>query len=300
MKRAIFFIAIITVLIAGVTLTGCRRVLITGEDGQLTTKEYSFTGFTVVDVGSAFKVTITPSEAYRVKITAGETIFKNIRVVQAGNTLRIGTEGFYFPLGERTLLAEITMPELLGLDLSGASKGTARGFKTSRDFKADISGASTLDAEMETGRFDMEVSGASEIVARVKSASAAIEQSGASTLNLDMETGSFVHELSGASEASGTLKASNIAIDVTGASEVRLTGSVGNLVLTGSGASEINLAGFNIKDADINLSGATHAAIDITGKLNVTLSGASELKYGGNPTLGERIDISGGSKLEKR
>src|SRR4030067_2486229 len=114
MKKTIFIIALVPVLITSIALTGCKRVLITTESGTLTTKEYNFTDFTVVDVGSAFKVAITPSETYSVKITAGENVFKNIRVVQTDDILKINTEGFYFPFGERTLAAEITMAELLG------------------------------------------------------------------------------------------------------------------------------------------------------------------------------------------
>jgi hypothetical protein len=202
--------------------------------------------------------------------------------------------------GARTLEARITMPDLTGLEISGATKGTVRGFKSGNDLNARISGASTLDLDVETGNFISKISGSSKVTARIKSTSTDIEISGASKLTLDMDTGNFVYESSGASDASGGLKAASTTIHLTGASEMQFTGSGGDLKLIGSGASEATLRGFNIEDADIHLSGATHADVDINGRLSVSLSGGSELRYGGNPILGDKMDITGGSRLEHR
>lgn len=300
MKRTIFAAAIIVILIAGILLTGCDRVLIAVGSGPLTTKEYSFSDFNAVDVGSAFKVDVIPSDNFSVKVTAAENLFKNIKVVKTGSTLKIYIEEWHLLIGDETLEARITMPGLQGLNLSGAASGTAKGFKSGNDFCAQISGASTLDIDMETGNFTGEISGASKVTAKLKSTGADIRQSGAGKLKMDMETGSFVYEISGASEATGSLKAASTAIDITGASKIQLSGSGGNLQLTGSGASGAALNGFKIQDADIALSGASQAELDIDGRLNVSLSGASELTYGGNPTLGDIFDVTGGSKLEHR
>jgi hypothetical protein len=52
-------------------------------------------------------------------------------------------------------------------------------------------------------------------------------------------------------------------------------------------------------DANIELSGASHASLEINGKLDVSLSGASSLGYGGNPTLG-RLDVTGASSIKQK
>jgi hypothetical protein len=54
-----------------------------------------------------------------------------------------------------------------------------------------------------------------------------------------------------------------------------------------------------VNDADINLSGASHTSLDINGRLDVTLSGTSSVRYGGDPKLGE-FNITGGSSLTRR
>jgi len=47
------------------------------------------------------------------------------------------------------------------------------------------------------------------------------------------------------------------------------------------------------------LSGASNASIQVNGKLDLELSGASRLTLGGNPTMG-KVQISGASSLSRR
>jgi hypothetical protein len=300
MKTRSFISAIISVVVASMLLTGCNWILTTKEAGPLATKEYDLTDFNVVEVADAFKVDISPSDTFSVEITANENVMRYVRVTRNGSTLKIGLEGLHVSFGSRTIEARITMPELTALSLSGASKGTVRGFSSANELSTRISGASTLDLDMETGSLIGEVSGASKVIARIKSTRAEIELSGASTITMDIETGVFVYEASGASSASGSLRSDSVTMHLTGASEVHLTGSAGNLKLSGSGASEAALQGLKVEDADVDLSGAARADLDIDGRLSVSLSGGSKLIYGGNPTMGAKMDISGGSRLEPR
>ena len=63
-----------------------------------------------------------------------------------------------------------------------------------------------------------------------------------------------------------------------------------------SGASKVRLFDFTVSNANINLSGASNASINDAGRLDAILSGASELNYPGNLTLG-RMQTSGGSGI---
>ena len=116
---------------------------------------------------------------------------------------------------------------------------------------------------------------------------------------MDVETGAFVCDLSGASEVTGTLKSASADIVLSGASQIRLTGSGGNVRIELSGASQADLEEFAVNDADINFTGASDGSLEINGRLDVSLSGASELQYSGNPILGD-MDITGGSSLKRR
>jgi hypothetical protein len=301
MKKYSLTLAVISMVVAcSMLLTGCGWLVTVKDTGPLTTRDFEFTDFSSIEVGSAFRVDISPSDDHSVRITANESLFKDIRVVQEDNTLKIGLAWPGISFGNRTLKASITLPELAGLKLSGASKGTVRGFASAKNLGVRISGASSLDLDVETGDFVSEISGSSEMTARVKSSRTDITLSGGSSATLDIAAGDFVYESSGASEGSGSIVTTGTTIRLTGACEIRLTGTGGNLFLTGSGASNCKLAGLNINNADISLSGASYADVDVDGRLNISLSGASELRYEGNPVFGERMDISGGSTLEPR
>jgi len=300
MKKISFVSVALSAAITGASLSACGSLLRTENAGALTTKQYDFAGFNSVEIGSAFTVDISQADNYSVEITSTENVIKYIRVVKEGNTLKIGLQGLHFFSGNSVLEAGITMPELVGLDMSGATKGTVEGFRSVQDLKARVSGASSLDLDSESGSFTCDISGSSAVSAQVKSTTAAITQSGASSVTMDMETGNFLCALSGASKATGSLKATSTTIGLDGGSDVRLTGSGGNAKITGSGSSDAALKGFSCGDADVDLSGASHADLDVSGLLNVSLGGSSVLTYGGNPRMGSRMDITGGSKIELR
>jgi hypothetical protein len=57
------------------------------------------------------------------------------------------------------------------------------------------------------------------------------------------------------------------------------------------------LSNFKLVDATVDLSGASSAAMHFDGKLDVVLSGASSLRYSGNPEI-ISSNITGGSKFE--
>ena len=64
-------------------------------------------------------------------------------------------------------------------------------------------------------------------------------------------------------------------------------------------ASQADLDHFTVNDADIELSGASDAEIIVNQRLEIDLSGASELIYHGNPKVGS-INVSGGSSIMQK
>jgi hypothetical protein len=105
--------------------------------------------------------------------------------------------------------------------------------------------------------------------------------------------------LSGASRVDGDVEAGEIDIEASGASRVTLAGSGTDLTLEGSGASDLNLANFVVDSADIELSGASQATVNVQERIDsADVSGASRLRYRGNPSLGD-VYTSGGGTVDK-
>ena len=156
-----FVVVIVVVIVVGVAVA-----LILSSPGNLKTRSTPTAVSPALEVGSAFQVTINQGDTYSVKITAGERIFDRISVTQSEETLKIEvTPGMFF--GTFDAKAEITMPALDSLTLSGATRGTADGFNTTDQFIDNHSGASSLDmTNMELGDVDIELSGASRLTAQ--------------------------------------------------------------------------------------------------------------------------------------
>jgi hypothetical protein len=260
MKSMVLITALALVLISGTLLPGCIRVDIADDSGPAVTREFDITGFTGIEVGHAFNVNITRSDNYSISITINEKLADRLSVSKSGNTLKIGFKEPILNFHSRPQ-AVITLPDLRSLDLSGATTVAVKGFKSSNDLALEVSGASNLD--------------------------------------IDMEAGTFKADVSGASRVNGYLKAASSNIKVSGASRIILTGSGGDTTINVSGASQASLENYSVANADIELSGAGQASMNISGRLDADLSGASHLDYSGKPTLG-RVETSGGASLKPR
>jgi hypothetical protein len=71
------------------------------------------------------------------------------------------------------------------------------------------------------------------------------------------------------------------------------------LAVDGSGASHLKLADLKVGNADVTLSGASDATINLAGRLDADLSGASTVEYIGEPTLGI-MDTTGASTVKRK
>ena len=105
--------------------------------------------------------------------------------------------------------------------------------------------------------------------------------------------------VSGASRVTGDITAGDIEFDISGASTMQLEGSANEMVASVSGASTCNLGDFTVNDADVNVSGASTGTINLNGRLDANVSGASTLLYIGDPIMGT-IDVSGASTLREK
>lgn len=248
-------------LIGVLIFTGCSPAGIITGTGPVVTRNFDYSDFTGVEISGAFEVEIAPSSSFSVSVTANENLFEYIDVSRTGSILSIGLKRAPLNIVDSTLEARVTLPELSRLEISGASSVTALGFNTTDDFYLIVSGASSL--------------------------------------LLDVEAGNAEGEISGASHVSGIIMAPEVNVELSGASRLSLEGAAENATMYISGASDAGLADFPVRNGYFNLSGASRATVNVSGKLDADLSGASTLEYIGSPSLGE-INISDACRIGSR
>jgi hypothetical protein len=113
-----------------------------------------------------------------------------------------------------------------------------------------------------------------------------IKTSGAIDLTSDgkLVTKDLSLDLNGGSKVNMELDAANVNTEGSGASEINLKGQATShkVHLTGSG--KIYAFDFVVGSYDIETTGASECEINVLHDLNVNTTGASEIKYRGNPT----------------
>lgn len=247
----------------------------------MNSEHLSLSGFTRVHISGAFRFEVVRSADFGVDIE--RAWYKNTRAFVRGDTLIIDHPWYdviswFTPWV--TPRAKVQMPELRELRVAGASRGTMTGFAASADFRLGVFGASRLSGEVNAG-------------------TAAIEVVGASRADLTVTVKELKLTLAGASRYDGNLKADKAELRVVGASRINAAGTVGDAIVRVAGASRLDAGGLSVRDADVELVGASRAALTIDGKLDVSLVGASRLDYGGNPTMGN-VRTVGASTLSRR
>ena len=159
----IILITLITVAVVVAAALTLSRLLPTHTiecSGNLVTKTMDFTDFTNVDVGGGFKVEITQSSLYSIRITADNNTFDYIDAYKTGDTLTIGLKSGYSYRGV-TLKADITMPDLYAVTLSGGTRGKAKEFTSTHEFALSLSGGSSIELEGEASNLNLDASGGS-------------------------------------------------------------------------------------------------------------------------------------------
>ena len=203
------------------------------------TRPYPLAGFRSIDV-DAFSLTVNRGDTFAVSVTADNNVFERLVVeVRDGTTLHLGVAP-QTSLRQVTLRAEVTMPELDGLDAAASSGVNLAGFTTDVRRTVELSGGSRLDGDLRATSLELEASGASQATLRGGANELVIDLSGASKADA---TGFSVSEaevdLSGASEADLTVTGTIRSAELGGASQLRYGGGGSEGDVETSGGSRI-------------------------------------------------------------
>lgn len=241
-------------------------------------KKYNFSGYTRVRIKTSMDAEIVRSDTFSIDVEMGN--LSPVKIRQKGDALTISRPwcwfvfGFFFQLSRAHI--KVSMPELQGLWISDNSSAGVAGFSSSSEFKLTLSKASSFACELITGNARLDISGGS-----------LAEFSGSSS-NLFLK-------VKDSSTFAGNINVDgNAEIEVSGNSAIALAGSTGNILADINNISNADMDEFSAHDISIKLNRLCNGTIKLDGKLDAEVTGASNLKWVGNPVMGV-INVTSGS-----
>jgi hypothetical protein len=123
-----------------------------------------------------------------------------------------------------------------------------------------------------------------------------LRASGSSEIQSDSKItteGTLDIHISGASSITLDLKSPRVEAELSGASKATLRGETKDFSLRGSGASEFMCFELMAENTDVNVSGASNGDVFASIKLEADASGASNVRYKGNPTVNSNTSGAG-------
>jgi hypothetical protein len=211
----------------------------TEDPGPLQYEEKSFdvVDFDRLEMGDAFHIEVEQASSFSIRAEGDYRNVQDLEVFKSGTTLIIRYDENSNRRHETTII--ITMPELKGVNFSGASFSTISGFESDGDLDFILSGASISQLDAGYGQINLTVSGASDLVLR--------------GLGDEMQA------------------------DI-------------------SGASSVSAFDYPVREAHLNVTGASHGKVTVSDELKAIASGASSVFYRGTPAV--TSSVSGASTVQ--
>ena len=202
-------------------------------------RTFSVSGFNKLSLGSAFRIDVKQGSNYSVKAEGRSEDINELEPTVSGGELKLRYKSNGWNRSRKTVSVSITMPNLQGVEFSGASTVNVGTFSGVKNMEVEVSGASKVNMEIVAQKVSMNLSGASSLTLIGKSDILNVEVSGASSFKgKDFPAREVSIEASGASNAAVVANA-GLSAEASGASSIRYAGEVKNVHSSTSGASSV-------------------------------------------------------------
>lgn len=240
MKKILLFAGLAALLWSCNHVERSQRTGETASEVATGERTFDLSGFKELDISSAMEVELTQSDQYQLRFEGDEELLKHLKVKLKGQELEIGTTR-KMNFGNHSVKVYISAPEYRKIDLSGAcvlkSTNTLKG---TSPLNLDMSGASSLNLDVAVPAFQLEASGASNVVLRGTASKLDIDGSGAGEINAKELKADDVHiELSGVGSAS-VWAVNSLHVEVSGVASVVYKGNPTHISKDVSGTASLH------------------------------------------------------------
>lgn len=244
MKKRI--LAVLLMAAMALTLTGCVSVSIGGAsgitvngNGKIISRSYNMDSFDSVEINGEFELIYRSGGVTGVELEMHENLFEYVELSVNNGRLLVNSTANILTNSDQTPKLYVTAPEFKALVIRGL--------------------VTMYNADMIIGeRFDIRVSGACDVNAR-----------------LDVE---------------------RLDVDISGAGTLTLQGTAEEAAFKLSGAGSIDALDLEAVEASVSVSGAGSCSISCSGRLDAQISGVGDITYRGEPQVVSNVSGMGSIK----
>lgn len=233
---------VVLVLLAAVLVAGCGFLPIVQGSGVPATSLYGVGSYSRFSAEQGCSVIVVQDAVPSLRVTIDDNLVDYLEVTQQGTDgVAIGLKPGYLYSGI-TFSAEVHVPFLTGIDLSGGSQVVVlTGQPPVTAMGVTLSGGSTADLrQVGAGTLSVDLSGGSVLTASGSGPTVQVSASGGSSAHLlDYTAHAAAVDLSGASECWLTLGGGTVDLRASGASTLYYRGTASLRLLDMSGASRL-------------------------------------------------------------
>jgi hypothetical protein len=257
---------IFTLLTATLIATGTFAFSIRGNE-KVVKVDRKVEPFKSISTSNGWDIILTQGNTYSMTIEADENLIDLLETIVKDGKLEIRSKKQISQSKVRRV--HLTFKELEAVSASGGSDVKFETPLKTPSFSIALSGGSDLvRLELQTEKLNAAMSGGSD---------AKIEIGKIQSINIGSSGGSDVI-LTG-------INAEKASIALSGGSDAKISGTINNLTLSASGGSDVSGQSLTVKDLKIELSGASDGKIEVTGTLDISLSGGSDFYCIGKPEI---------------
>ena len=269
---------------------------------EYTKSKFNCRDFTGLELSGIVEVNLVKSNSYKVEVTLPGVLQEYLQVYVHHGVLKIGWNKnipakLQKELGNWTCKAEIAMPELRKLEMSGVTslKCDDTFDLGNEELSLDISGASKIKSlSVNAQKLDAEISGACSYRLTGNFNEAEFDLSGASKGSVKINADKAEVEVSGATKTNLDGNFGKVELDASGACEVILNGKVVTLEVDASGASKVKAMNAEIENASLETSGTANCSVNVTRSIMIEdATGVSNIYYKAPKDLGVMIKSIG-------
>lgn len=255
--------------------------------GDVVEETRDVSGFYAVSNSSSFDVYVTQGEEYLVRVIAQDNVLPVIETDQSGGTLIIRTREFSCIRNTSRIEVHITMPEIEELSNTGSGRLECISVATN-DFELRNTGSGRAFVDtIFCDDFYLVNTGSGQIdIEEVDALFSEIKLTGSGRIDFGtMYTEDLVLRHTSSGNIDGfIIGADNGDITLTGSGRILLAGDVYDLTTTHTSSGRMDLLDLAAMNVRAHGTGSGNTYVNVSGLLDVTLTGSGSLLYVGTPS----------------